>query len=79
MRSCSAIALCALVVLGATLEAENWPQWRGPSLNGVSGETGLPLRWSRTEHIAWKLELPAWSGSTRSCSTAVIRSTMVPR
>ena len=64
MRSCSAIALCALVVLGATLEAENWPQWRGPSLNGVSGETGLPLRWSRTEHIAWKLELPAWSGST---------------
>ena len=64
MRRCSAIALCALVVLGATLEAENWPQWRGPSLNGVSGETGLPLRWSRTEHIAWKLELPAWSGST---------------
>ncbi len=64
MRSCSAIALCAVVVLGATLEAENWPQWRGPSLNGVSGETGLPLRWSRTEHVAWKLELPAWSGST---------------
>lgn len=64
MRSCSAIALCAVVVLGATLDAENWPQWRGPSLNGVSGETGLPLRWSRTEHVAWKLDLPAWSGST---------------
>ena len=64
MRSRPVIVWCALVVLGATLEAENWPQWRGPSLNGVSGETGLPLRWSRTEHIAWKLELPAWSGST---------------
>ena len=44
--------------------AENWPQWRGPPLNGVSAETDLPLRWSKTENIAWKLALPAWSGST---------------
>ncbi len=44
--------------------AENWPQWRGPSLNGVSGETGVPISWSTTENVTWKLELPAWSGST---------------
>jgi outer membrane protein assembly factor BamB len=50
------------VVAGPT--AENWPQWRGPQLNGISGEKDLPLRWSKTANIAWKLALPAWSGST---------------
>jgi outer membrane protein assembly factor BamB len=60
-------AVFGIVVVCATLavvHAENWPQWRGPSLNGVSGETNLPVRWSATENIAWKLPLPAWSGST---------------
>jgi outer membrane protein assembly factor BamB len=44
--------------------AEDWPQWRGPSMNGISRERNLPVRWSPTEHIAWKLALPDKSGST---------------
>lgn len=44
--------------------AENWPQWRGPRLNGQSGETNLPVRWTTSENITWKLPMPAWSGST---------------
>jgi outer membrane protein assembly factor BamB len=44
--------------------ADNWPQWRGPQLNGTSSETHLPIRWSKTESLAWTLPLPAWSGST---------------
>ena len=48
----------------ATLSAENWPQWRGPAMNGVSTEKGLPLKWSPTENIAWKLAMPGRSGST---------------
>jgi outer membrane protein assembly factor BamB len=44
--------------------AENWPQWRGPSLNGTSGEKNLPLEWSAKDNITWKLPLPAFSGST---------------
>src|SRR5215471_728253 len=43
---------------------ENWPAWRGPAGNGVSGETNLPLRWSQTDNVAWKLAMPAFSGST---------------
>jgi outer membrane protein assembly factor BamB len=50
--------------LAAAPAAENWPQWRGPSLNGVSAETNLPVRWSKTDNIVWKLAMPAWSGST---------------
>ena len=60
------IALTLFLLCGATagLSAENWPQWRGPSLNGLSGEKNLPVRWSPTENIAWKLAMPAWSGSS---------------
>jgi outer membrane protein assembly factor BamB len=43
---------------------ENWPQWRGPQLNGVSREANLPLRWTPQENVAWKLPLPGRSGST---------------
>lgn len=55
-----------LIVLAATAvpRAEPWPQWRGPSLNGVSAEKNLPVRWSTTENVTWKLALPAWSAST---------------
>ncbi len=55
------MALCAML---SVVRAENWPQWRGPTQNGVSGETNLPVKWSATENIAWKLALPEWSGST---------------
>jgi outer membrane protein assembly factor BamB len=48
----------------AVAYGENWPQWRGPSLNGTSNEKNLPLQWTTEENIAWKLPLPGWSGST---------------
>ena len=63
MRRLFAIVL-TITIGSATLLAGNWPQWRGPSLDGVSTETGLPHRWSSTENVAWKLPLPAFSGST---------------
>jgi len=44
--------------------AENWPQWRRPTLNGVSGERNLPVRWSTTENVAWKLAMPSKAGAT---------------
>lgn len=50
--------------LGSMAAAENWPQWRGPQLNGVSREANLPLRWTKTDNVAWKLPLPERSGST---------------
>ncbi len=60
--------LVFVVVLCTALAVEpvfaDWPQWRGPSLNGVSQETGLPTTWTTTEGIAWKLPMPARSGST---------------
>jgi len=59
MRAAIASAFFSLTLLG-----ENWPQWRGPNLDLTSPETGLPVKWSTTENVAWKLPLPAWSGAT---------------
>ena len=55
-RTCATVA-SLLASLVATLGADQWPQWRGPSASGVSSEAGLPLRWSDTENIAWKASL----------------------
>ena len=55
-----ATVVCAI----SYLHADNWPQWRGPQLNGTAAETNLPTRWSKTDGLAWSLPLPAWSGST---------------
>ena len=59
-------ALAVLIALGGglTVYADNWPQWRGPQLDGTSRETGLPTTWSPTENIAWKTPLPMRSGAT---------------
>ena len=103
-----------LSLSGGTLAlAQHWPHWRGPSRDGVSTETGLPVSWGaectstasgrcgggpavpaateapapapqgrgggrgegrpmtsmackdfQTKNVAWKLPMPAYSGST---------------
>jgi outer membrane protein assembly factor BamB len=42
----------------------NWPQWRGPTGDSVSDETGLPLKWDEKTNIVWKCRLPEWGAST---------------
>jgi len=55
------------ILLGATLQlasaAENWPEFRGPSADGMSTAQGLPVTWSETENVAWKTPIhgKAWS------------------
>ena len=63
MKRVSALGVL-MVFAAATLAADNWPQWRGPALNGVSTEKGLPVKWSTTENITWKIPMPGRSGST---------------
>lgn len=54
-----ALSTFCLAVADATVAAgENWPGWRGPDRNGVSAESGVPVRWSETDGVAWKKELP---------------------
>ena len=108
-------ALAFVTFGGATAMAQHWPHWRGPTHDGVSLETNLPVSWGAeckpgsqaaepaptsgpsdqgaglqpqgrgrgrgqpaegrplvsiackdfdTKNVAWKLPLPAYSGST---------------
>ena len=57
-----AFLFAALVV--SPLHAANWPAWRGPTGDGVTTETALPLTWSATENVKWKVALPAPGNST---------------
>ena len=38
-------------------DKNNWPQWRGPERNGVSSEDQLPIHWSKTENLLWKIAI----------------------
>ena len=64
----------------AAAAAANWPQFRGPAAAGVSANTNLPDRWSATENVAWKTNLPGRSWSSpivwgdRVFLTAVVNS-----
>jgi outer membrane protein assembly factor BamB len=59
-------ALLVLVSLSfaSLAQAESsWPQFRGPTGQGLSDATGLPLTWSESEHVKWKTAIhgKAWS------------------
>lgn len=41
-----------------------WPQWRGPSADGVAPHANPPLTWSETENVKWKIEIPGAGSST---------------
>ena len=60
----AAAALFLFAFSAAARAAEQWPQWRGPDLNGASKETGLARTWSPTQNIAWKLPTPSRTGAT---------------
>ena len=59
-------SLCAglLLALGASAFAGNWPGWRGPAGNGVSTDMNVPVTWSATENVRWKVALPGPGNST---------------
>jgi outer membrane protein assembly factor BamB len=66
-KVCGGLLLALGFLVSPALHAENWPSWRGPDNNGISHETKVPVEWSATKNIAWKLPLPA-----KGCSTPVV-------
>jgi outer membrane protein assembly factor BamB len=63
-RTLTAALLCAVMLIPLQAAEENWPAWRGPSRNGISAEKNLPITWSQSENVLWKMPMPALSGST---------------
>ncbi len=68
MRKLFAINIVILPILILTLInsgiADNWHQWRGANNDGISNETDVPIQWSQTENVRWRLPLPGEGAST---------------
>jgi outer membrane protein assembly factor BamB len=50
--------LPVILLFVAVAHAEDWPQWRGPRLDGTSKESKVPVHWSATSNLLWKMPLP---------------------
>jgi len=52
-----------LLFLSLLFFSQDWPEFRGPTGQGYSDERGLPLVWSETKNVRWKVAIPGrgWS------------------
>ena len=51
----------SLLVLTAVIPGAHladWPQFRGPDGQGHSKATGIPVEWSDTKNVKWKMPIP---------------------
>lgn len=57
------IVLLVGVSVGQAKAGAFWPEFRGPSGNGIVAEGPAPTKWSETENVTWKTPLPGkgWS------------------
>jgi len=53
--------ICVLMTATAAISAEyrgsDWPQWRGPSRDGISPEAGWLAQWDSQPPIAWRWQI----------------------
>jgi outer membrane protein assembly factor BamB len=54
---------CLFLLAAAPLHAEDWPEFRGPTGQGISTEKKLPIKWGPDQNIKWKTPIPGvgWS------------------
>ena len=48
----------------AGADTENWPQFRGALSDGLAEGATLPSRWSTTENVVWRVDVPGWGWSS---------------
>lgn len=57
------LTIAAVLLSRSAYAGDNWPQFRGPKGQGVSAAVDLPVVWSDTENVVWKvpIEGEGWS------------------
>ncbi|WP_414661091.1 outer membrane protein assembly factor BamB family protein [Horticoccus sp. 23ND18S-11] len=63
MRPHALLSAFVALFLGGCATSSNWPQFRGPTGQGVAEVKGVPLQWTETQHVKWKTPIhgKAWS------------------
>lgn len=74
---CFGLCVC---LLGSTGRGGDWTEFRGPTGQGISDASDLPVRWSETENVVWKRAVPGlgWS-SPVVAGDRILLTTAVPR
>src|SRR5688572_23004291 len=59
------LSIFLLLALTTPLHAQsNWPQFRGPSGDGQAESKNLPLSWSETQNVRFKVSVPGQGHSS---------------
>jgi outer membrane protein assembly factor BamB len=68
--------LALLVTFGPT----DWPRFRGPAADGHAPRQSVPLKWSDTENVKWKVSVPGlgWSSPTVVSGRIYLTTATVP-
>lgn len=57
-------SLMSTFAAGTNSPEHNWPQWRGPTGNGVALHGNPPTEWSEEKNIKWKVAIPGAGHAT---------------
>jgi outer membrane protein assembly factor BamB len=71
-----ALAFATLLATSALAAETEWPQFRGPTGQGHSQASDLPVQWSATSGVAWKQDLAGtgWSSPVLSADRLYLTS-----
>ncbi|HXG47719.1 MAG TPA: PQQ-binding-like beta-propeller repeat protein, partial [Methylomirabilota bacterium] len=64
LRPRFALVWCLIPLATVSAKAGQWPGWRGPSGNGVVPAGELPLTWSASNNVRWRVDLPGRGNSS---------------
>jgi outer membrane protein assembly factor BamB len=62
---CAVVLTLTLIGSAIVLAApQSWPEFRGPGGQGHANVSNVPLKWSETENVRWKVAIPGKGWST---------------
>lgn len=80
LQNCVTITVLSLLGIVATCAAasEDWPQFRGPTGQGISNATGVPTEWDAHKNVAWSTEIPGrgWSSPVVSAGKVYLTTSL---
>ncbi len=63
-----------LLLAALAVQAENWPQLRGPGGRGISSDKGFPVKWTTKDYFLnshWKMIDTESTRDSRNCPTPI--------
>jgi outer membrane protein assembly factor BamB len=64
VRARTVLYVIAVSAIAQSARGGDWPNWRGPALDGSAVGTGYVAEWGPDKHVLWKVALPGLGAST---------------